>query len=256
MTTNETTQSKIDKCKSIRDTLMEEGVHYGKVHNKQSDFLFLNGASLLADAFGIEAIMQSVNEETVDGRSQITVVINMLDKTGDMVSVGVGTWDSGEKLGNMDGARQRGIAMAYKRAYVLGVRYATGSHGMFSQDKEVVDAVDDDTPVYSREPKPPTIDGDEVIPAEFYKDQDGSYRFSVFGGSIAIKDMTVDEVLALKQMNQWGHPEGISKLNWVLKQDDVSQECKDYITNKINNPKPDTPDIDSIQERNFENRST
>lgn len=143
---NETTvvnTTKLLKAQDVRDKLMKEGVHYGKVVDNQSDFLYLSGASLLADVFEIDGIMSDVREEQVDGQSQITVVIDMVDReSGNRHCVGVGTWDSGEMLGNMKGARQRGIAMAYKRAYVMGVRYATSSHGMFSQDKDVVDSRD------------------------------------------------------------------------------------------------------------------
>ena len=149
MTTTENTenktQTKLDKAIAIKDELMKEGIHYGKVVDNQSDFLYLTGASLLADAFDIDGIMAEVREENVGGQHQITVTMDMLDKTGDRICVGVGTWDSGEMLGNMKGARQRGIAMAYKRAYVMGVRYATSSHGLFSQDKHVVDVTDEQT---------------------------------------------------------------------------------------------------------------
>ena len=143
MTTEiEKVPTKLERATKIKDELMKDGVHYGKVVDKQSDFLYLSGASLLADVFEIDGIMAEVREENIDGQSQITVLMDMVDFDGNKICVGVGTWDSGEMLGNMKGARQRGIAMAYKRAYVMGVRYATSSHGMFSQDKDVVDSRD------------------------------------------------------------------------------------------------------------------
>ena len=143
MTTEiEKVPTKLERATKIKDELMKDGVHYGKVVDKQSDFLYLSGASLLADVFEIDGIMAEVREENIDGQSQITVLMDMVDFDGNKICVGVGTWDSGEMLGNMKGARQRGIAMAYKRAYVMGVRYATSSHGMFSQDKNVVESRD------------------------------------------------------------------------------------------------------------------
>ena len=99
---NETTvvnTTKLLKAQDVRDKLMKEGVHYGKVVDNQSDFLYLSGASLLADVFEIDGIMSDVREEQVDGQSQITVVIDMVDReSGNRHCVGVGTWDSGEML--------------------------------------------------------------------------------------------------------------------------------------------------------------
>ena len=131
--------TKLERATKIKDELMKEGVHYGKIQGATSDFLWLSGASLLADEFEIDGVMSDVSEVQVDGQSQITVTIDMLDRnTADRHCVGVGTWDSGEMLGNRQGARQRGIAMAYKRAYVLGIRYATNSFGIFTQDEDII----------------------------------------------------------------------------------------------------------------------
>jgi|TARA_X000001382_G_scaffold85932_1_gene61027 hypothetical protein len=141
MTNEDKTLTKLDKAIAIKNEQMKEGVHYGKVVDNQSDFLYLTGASLLADLFGIDAVMDKCSEESVGGQAQITVTMNMF-QNDKLICTGVGTWDTGEMLGNMKGARQRGIAMAYKRAYVMGVRYATSTHGLFSQDKDVVDSTD------------------------------------------------------------------------------------------------------------------
>ena len=43
--------TKLERATKIKDELMKDGVHYGKVVDKQSDFLYLSGASLLADVF-------------------------------------------------------------------------------------------------------------------------------------------------------------------------------------------------------------
>jgi hypothetical protein len=140
-------------------------------------------------------------EENVGGQSQITVTINMFQNEK-LICTGVGTWDSGEMLGNMKGARQRGIAMAYKRAYVLGVRYATSSHGLFSQDKDVVDITD--VVQGSSVPKPqaePTvaIDADTgeklTVPPEMTFDETRKELvFAKFGAKAMNK--SIDEIMA------------------------------------------------------------
>ena len=206
-TENETTivnTTRLSKAQDIRDNLMKEGVHYGKVVDNQSDFLYLSGASLLADCFEIDGIMSDVREEQVDGQSQITVVMDMVDReSGNRHCVGVGTWDSGEMLGNMKGARQRGIAMAYKRAYVMGVRYATSSHGMFSQDKDVVDSRDivQGTSVPRQQTSEPTqaVDTDTgeklTVPPEMRFDENRKELvFTKFGAKAV--DKSIDEIMA------------------------------------------------------------
>ena len=195
--------TKLERATKIKDELMKDGVHYGKVVDKQSDFLYLSGASLLADVFEIDGIMAEVREENIDGQSQITVLMDMVDFDGNKICVGVGTWDSGEMLGNMKGARQRGIAMAYKRAYVMGVRYATSSHGMFSQDKDVVDSRDvvQGTTVPRQQTSEPTqaVDtdtGEKVsVPLEMRFDENRKELvFTKFGAKAV--DKTIDEIMA------------------------------------------------------------
>jgi hypothetical protein len=201
MTSEDKPVTKLDKAIAIKNEQMKEEVHYGKVSDKTSDFLLLPGASLLADAFGIDAVMDKCIEENVGGQSQITVTINMFQNEK-LICTGVGTWDSGEMLGNMKGARQRGIAMAYKRAYVLGVRYATSSHGLFSQDKDVVDITD--VVQGSSVPKPqaePTvaIDADTgeklTVPPEMTFDETRKELvFAKFGAKAMNK--SIDEIMA------------------------------------------------------------
>ena len=129
--------------------------------------------------------------------------MDMVDVDGNKICVGVGTWDSGEMLGNMKGARQRGIAMAYKRAYVMGVRYATSSHGMFSQDKDVVDSRDvvQGTTVPRQQTSEPTqaVDtdtGEKVsVPLEMRFDENRKELvFTKFGAKAV--DKTIDEIMA------------------------------------------------------------
>ena len=60
MTTEiEKVPTKLERATKIKDELMKDGVHYGKVVDKQSDFLYLSGASLLADVFEIDGIVCS-----------------------------------------------------------------------------------------------------------------------------------------------------------------------------------------------------
>ena len=201
MTSEDKAITKLDKAIAIKNEQMKEGLHYGKVVNNQDDFLYLTGAGLLADAFGIDAVMDKCFEENVGGQSQITVTINMFQNEK-LICTGVGTWDSGEMLGNMKGARQRGIAMAYKRAYVLGVRYATSSHGLFSQDKDVVDNSDvvqgSSVPQPQAEPSV-AVDADTgeklTVPPEMMFDETRKELvFAKFGAKAVGK--SIDEIMA------------------------------------------------------------
>ena len=201
MTSEDKTLTKLDKAIAIKNEKMKEGVHYGKVVDNQSDFLYLTGASLLADLFGIDAVMDKCSEESVGGQAQITVTMNMF-QNGNHICTGVGTWDSGEMLGNMKGARQRGIAMAYKRAYVMGVRYATSTHGLFSQDKDVVDSTDvvqgSSVPRQQAEPSV-AVDADTgeklTVPPEMTFDETRKELvFAKFGAKAMNK--SIDEIMA------------------------------------------------------------
>ena len=250
MTTKDKTPTKLERATSIKNELMKEGVHYGKVPGATSDFLWLSGASLLADEFGLDGVMSQVTEYDIEGQSRITVEIDMVDHDGNKICVGIGTWDSGEMLGNRQGARQRGIAMAYKRAYVLGIRYATSTHGLFSQDDDLV----------SSENKPKVvIDSNtgekKTIPPEMYeRESDGVLVFKSFKQG---KDQSIKEILAWEETDRDGSSRGFSYLTWIRdKAENTSPELKALITDALNDykskiqeqEKPDTPDLDSIAE--------
>jgi len=256
-TAKETTPTKLERATAIKDELMKEGVHYGKIQGATSDFLWLSGASLLADAFEIDALLEELREEDVDGQCRITVVLNMCNaESGDRLCAGVGTWDSGEMLGNRQGARQRGIAMAYKRAYVLGVRYATATHGLFSQDDDLVKsnsqvqldkgsaenkiqqmteyAQEKTLKETGKEAKviEETSATAEIIPPEMDKNEHGELIFVRFGAFV--KGRTIAEVLADATPDEKsGQDKGVSYLNWILTLDDASQELKNEITKGI-----------------------
>ena len=152
MTTSKTEEVKLTKLE--RSLLVKkemktgkDGKDYGTVPGISQDFLWVSGAAKLAEEFGINGVLRQdgLKEEVVDGKHFITVTLDMVDENKNVICSGIGTWDNGEKLGNMQGARQRGIAMAYKRAYVLGIRYATNSFGVFTQDEDIVKSQNDST---------------------------------------------------------------------------------------------------------------
>ena len=252
MTTEKKTITKLDKATAIKQELMQENVHYGQIQGATSDFLWLSGASLLADKFEIDALLEDLREETVDGQSRITVILNMVHAdSGDRICTGVGTWDSGEMLGNRQGARQRGIAMAYKRAYVLGVRYATFSHGLFSQDDDLVkksvpfkgNSVAAKQQQQTSGEQNTTIDtvseqntqGDtdsnvattisDGIPPEMSLNEHNEPVFERFGSFVIGR--TIGEVLADATIDKKsGEPKGTGYLTWIRDKTDASESLK------------------------------
>ena len=250
--------TKLERAIKIKDELMKENVHYGKIQGATSDFLWLSGASLLADEFEIDGVMSKLTEYDVDGQCRITVEIDMVDFDGNKICVGVGTWDNGEMLGNRQGARQRGIAMAYKRAYVLGVRYATATHGLFSQDDDLVKSNSNVSSGAGKQSAENTFDktvdmvkettqqmtgkeADSVspdnspggeIPPEMDKNEKGELIFVRFGAFV--KGRTIAEVLDDPTLDEKsGVQKGLSYLNWILSLDDASQELKIEIAKGI-----------------------
>ena len=132
-------ETKLQRSNKIKDS-MKDGVDYGKLPNIKSDFLWVGGAAKLADEFGYTACLRDngLNESSFDGLISVSVTLDILDADHNIVGSGIGTWDNQENLGNMKGARARGYAMAWKRAFVLGIRYACNSFGIFSQDEDIV----------------------------------------------------------------------------------------------------------------------
>ena len=137
--TGEVILSKLERSELIKKG-MKEGVDFGKIPNISGDFLWVGGAAKLAEEFGLIGIVRDygLTEEVIDGRYHITVTLDMIDENEKVICTGIGTWDSGEPGGLRPMARQRGMAMAYKRAFVLGTRYATNSFGIFTQDDDIV----------------------------------------------------------------------------------------------------------------------
>jgi len=141
--TEEVKFTKLERSLRVKKKEMKtgkDGADYGTVPGISKDFLLLSGAAKLAEEFGINAVLRQdgLKEEVIDGKHFITVTLDMVDENKNVICSGIGTWDNGEPNGSRPMARQRGMAMAYKRAYVLGIRYATNSFGIFTQDEDII----------------------------------------------------------------------------------------------------------------------
>ena len=222
-------ESKLQRSNKRKEQ-MKEGVDFGKIEGKTSEFLWVGGAAKLAEEFGLNATLKEINEESFGEGCKITIILDIVESDGKVVGTGVGTWDNGEILGNMKGARQRGLAMAYKRAYVLGIRYATNSFGIFSQDDDVVRYADE--PQQQSEWKPNQI---QEQPKRQYdpdapftpckEDENGVWRV-VIGG---------------KEGTPWAEYKGkelidvvkndVGWANWVLARPNLDSACREAIEN-------------------------
>tara|TARA_R110000823_G_scaffold18273_1_gene57191 strand:- start:2366 stop:3157 length:792 start_codon:yes stop_codon:yes gene_type:complete len=233
---------------------------------KMKPFLAQSGASKLAEGFGYRAELVDLREYNTDkGECRITVILAIKDvETDKHVTSGVGTWDSSER-GSSD--RQRGMQMAYKRAYVMAIRYATYSHELFTQD---MDIVLDSMPSKPQAPQAQvatshvnTDTGEKIdVPPEMrMDDQKQALVFSRFGAKVEGK--TVKECL--------DDADVAGMMNWILSlgsdpskldrngepQKPCSSELRGHIVTEIKkasgvSDKPDTPDIDSIAENRSE----
>ena len=222
-------ETKLQRSNKLKEQ-MKEGVDFGKIEGKTSDFLWVGGAAKLAEEFGLNATLKEINEEPFGEGCKITIILDIVEPDGKVVGTGVGTWDNGEILGNMKGARQRGLAMAYKRAYVLGIRYASNSFGIFSQDDDVVRYADE--PQQQSEWKPNQI---QEQPKRQYdpdapftpckEDENGVWRV-VIGG---------------KEGTPWSEYKGkelidvvkndVGWANWVLARPNLDSSCREAIEN-------------------------
>ena len=235
------------------------GIDYTTIANMKP-FLTQSGASKLAQGFGYKADLVDLREYNTDGgECRITVVLEIKDVETDKIVTGaVGTWDSAER-GSSE--RQRGMQMAYKRAYVMGIRYATYSHELFTQDEDIVQAIE-------QKAKEPTSHIDEetgektIVPIEMlFNETKKALVFNKFGDKV--KGKTVQECLAIsdvKGMMNWMLNLGSdpSKLDYQgNKEKPISSELRAHIVAEIKkasgvSDKPDTPDIDMDAERQAE----
>ncbi len=239
------------------------GIDYTTIAKMAKPFLTQSGASKLAEGFGYKADLVELREYNEGGECRITVILNIVNaKTQELISGGVGTWDSSER-GMQE--RQRGIQMAYKRAYVMGIRYATYSHELFTQDEDIVMAIEEKA-------QEPTSHVDEetgekmVVPAEMHYDtKKKALVFDKYGKKVLNK--TVKEALddgeqgfLMWIVNLGKDPSKRDKEGRPEKP--CSDELRTHIVSEIkrlsgvSNEKPDTPDIDMIAQVNHENRNT
>ena len=234
MTTSKTKEVKLTKLE--RSLLVKkemktgkDGKDYGTVPGISQDFLWVSGAAKLAEEFGINGVLRQdgLREEVIDGKHFITVTLDMVDENKNIICSGIGAWDNGEKLGNMQGARQRGIAMAYKRAYVLGIRYATNSFGVFTQDEDIVKSQNDSTgnelnawPSDSENNTTPVKQYDDSVFTPCYEDDNGVWRVKI-GGKGDWAEYPGKELIDVVKDQGW--------VKWVLSKPNITKECSDAI---------------------------
>ena len=220
-------ETKLERSNKLKEQ-MKEDVDFGKIKGKTSDFLLVGGAAKLAEEFGLSAILKQLIEEPFGDGCKITIILDIVEEDGKIVGTGVGTWDNGEMLGNMAAARQRGMAMAYKRAYVLGIRYASNAFGIFSQDEDIVKNAD--TPQQQSEWKPNQIqeqpkkqfDPDAAF-TPCKEDENGVWRVIIGGeeGSVWATYKGKELIDVVKNDKGWA--------NWCLKRPNLDSKCKDAI---------------------------
>lgn len=131
-------ETKLKRSMKVKETMVEDikGGDYGQIKGVTGTFLLISGAAKLADDFGYYAVLKELKEEPLgEGNLKITTTLDIMDGDGKQIGSGVGTWDTTER-GLPD--RQRGMAISYKRAFVLGIRYACNAFGLFSQDEDIV----------------------------------------------------------------------------------------------------------------------
>ena len=115
-------ETKLQRSMKVKETMVEDikGGDYGQIKGVTGTFLLISGAAKLADDFGYYAVLKDLKEEPLgEGNLKITTTLDIMDGDGKQIGSGVGTWDTTER-GLPD--RQRGMAISYKRAFVLGIR--------------------------------------------------------------------------------------------------------------------------------------
>jgi len=268
----------LELAESIRQDMVKD-IDYTTIEHMQKPFLTQSGASKLAEGFGYKAELADVREYNTDsGECRITIVLNIIDITSnDCISGAVGTWDSSER-GSSD--RQRGMQMAYKRAYVMGMRYATFSHELFTQDEDIVRADKESQSAPTRVVvNEDTGEKKEIknIPEMEWNASKNAHEFGNRFGQ-KVKGKTVKEVFydsnSGKGYLEWilnigsdpskkdrdGNPEkpcSMGLRDLIVKTiNDISLGVEDEPEQKVAPEKADTPDIDTIAQVNYENRST
>jgi hypothetical protein len=217
-------ETKLERSNKLKNS-MKEGVDFGKIQGKTSDFLWVGGAAKLAEEFGLNAILKELIEEPYGEEGiKITTILDIVDEDDKVVGSGVGTWDTSEPLGNRPGNRQRGMAMSFKRAYVLGLRYASNSFGIFSQDDDVVryadQPVEDEWKPNQVQNEPKQYDPNAAfIPCK--EDENGVWRVAI-GGKGEWANYPGKELIDIVRNDEgWA--------NWCLKKPNLDSKCKEAI---------------------------
>ena len=217
-------ETKLERSNKLKNS-MKEGVDFGKIQGKTSDFLWVGGAAKLAEEFGLNATLKELIEEPYGEQGiKITTILDIVDEEGKVVGSGVGTWDTSEPLGNRPGNRQRGMAMSFKRGYVLGIRYASNSFGIFSQDDDVVryadQPVEDEWKPNQVQNEPKQYDPNAAfIPCK--EDENGVWRVAI-GGKGEWANYPGKELIDIVRNDEgWA--------NWCLKLKNLDPDCKQAI---------------------------
>jgi hypothetical protein len=116
------------------------------------------------------------------------------------------------------------MAMSFKRAYVLGIRYASNSFGIFSQDDDVVryadQPVEDEWKPNQVQNEPKQYDPNAAfIPCK--EDENGVWRVAI-GGKGEWANYPGKELIDIVRNDEgWA--------NWCLKKPNLDSKCKEAI---------------------------
>ena len=70
-------ESKLQRSNKRKEQ-MKEGVDFGKIEGKTSDFLWVGGAAKLAEEFGLNATLKEINEESFGEGCKITIILDIV----------------------------------------------------------------------------------------------------------------------------------------------------------------------------------
>ena len=78
-------ETKLERSNKLKN-LMKEGVDFGKIQGKTSDFLWVGGAAKLAEEFGLNAILKELIEEPYGEQGiKITTILDIVDEEGKLL---------------------------------------------------------------------------------------------------------------------------------------------------------------------------
>ena len=225
-------ETKLQRSMKVKETMVEDikGGDYGQIKGVTGTFLLISGAAKLADEFGYYAVLKELKEEPLgEGNLKITTILDIIDEDGKQIGSGVGTWDTTER-GLPD--RQRGMAISFKRAFVLGIRYACNAFGLFSQDEDIVKRSEagevadvfqnTQGSTYQKDQGKKQFDPDAAF-TPCKEDENGVWRVIIGGeeGSVWATYKGKELIDVVKNDKSWA--------NWCLKRPNLDSKCKDAI---------------------------